>query len=576
MEGDLNDVLGEITPPGLQRLWARRMTPCLEESSNLLTELFPPAQDEAPLKNSGRTSPCHPDDCLYLSDHEQDDLKFNRRRRSIQDGGHLSPIADLEVFKSLVEEVSPVLHLDAGSLGDFPARYEIPASWVRRNEFPVVGIYIDPRIVPGFRYKVRSLFGPVPADCNAGATKGLNYLFGGRALTLLSIGQGYSHRFTFEADADRLNNNGNYFWSDSLPNGFAFELVVVSPGDKFTVHDANHLVMGTLEVVRLEMPQMETGQRQSAETTDGEKRGTEKTIRLRMQCKFECFETGCTTQVVTVSGMAIVRKSPGSKAAKLIRIVNVAVGQKRGFTLTLGVDDKKWRRTKVSGEEIGDIPTRYTIFGLEAHEQPVIGTYVDPRITPGFHYRVRPAGSPRPLFGGRALCLLAIGAGYGKRISFQPDNLNNPADFSFWSDSQSDGYGFEPRAVFTGMCFAVCAGGQRLGEAVVFRADSPQVEEDDASAKSSMHELQNVRSGGVIKCIRVDVTCHVQFYGFEDTQAMRVSGHAIVQKKVGARVAELLRIEDVGLDSQLNLLFVNQQTDVVFCPIKKCTHSIIQ
>ncbi|XP_046390726.1 uncharacterized protein LOC124159158 [Ischnura elegans] len=574
MEGDLHDPLAEVTPPGLQRLWARRMTPCLEESSNLLTELFPPAQDEAPLKNSGRTSPCHPDDCLYLSDHEQDDLKFNRRK-STNDGGHLSAIPDLEVFKSLSEEVSTVLRLDAGSLGDFPACYEIPASWVRRNEFPVVGLYVDPRIVPGFRYRVRSLVGPVPADCNADA-KGLNYLFGGRALTLLSIGNGYCHRFTFEADTNRLNSNGNYFWSDSHPNGFAFELVVVSPGDKFTVHDANHLAMGTLEVVRMEMPQMETGQRLSAETTDGEKRGTEKTIRLRMQCKFECFETGSTAQVVTVSGMAIVRKSPGSKAAKIIRIVNVAVGQKRGFTLTPGVDDKKWRRTKVSGEKIGDIPTKYTVFGLEAHELPVIGTYVDPRITPGFHYRVRPAGNPRPLFGGRSLRLLSIGAGYGKRISFEPDSLNNPSAFTFWSDSQPDGFGFEPRAVFTGMRFAVCAGGQRLGEAVVFRADSPQVEDNDALAMSSVSALLNIPKEGVVKCIRVDVTCHVQLFGFQDTQAMRVSGHAIVQKKAGTRVAELLRIENVGLDSQLNLLFVNQQTDVVFCPIKKCTHSIVE
>jgi hypothetical protein len=174
------------------------------------------------------------------------------------------------------------------------------------------------------------------------------------------------------------------------------------------------------------------------------------------------------------------------------------------------------------------------------------------------------------------LHLLSIGAGYGKRISFQPDSPNNSAAFTFWSDSQPDGFGFEPRAVFTGMCFAVCAGGQRLGEAVVFRADSPQVEDNDALAMISVAELKKVPKGGVVKCIRVDVTCHVQLYGFDDTQAMRVSGHAIVQKKVGARVAELLRIENVGLDSQLNLLFVNQQTDVVFCPIKKCTHAIVE
>jgi hypothetical protein len=75
-------------------------------------------------------------------------------------------------------------------------------------------------------------------------------LFNGCALQLQSIGRGYSRRLTFQADSNTLNNNTNYFWSDSRPEGFAFELEVVSPGDKFTLHDANHVATGTLEVLQ--------------------------------------------------------------------------------------------------------------------------------------------------------------------------------------------------------------------------------------------------------------------------------------------------------------------------------------
>ncbi|KAJ9579008.1 hypothetical protein L9F63_024883 [Diploptera punctata] len=160
------------------------------------------------------------------------------------------------------------------------------------------------------------------------------------------------------------------------------------------------------------------------------------------------------------------------------RIVNVTIGHhQRGYTLTPGINDK-WRHTTVFGKSIGDVPTQYTITGLEAHELPVIGTYIDPRIIPGFSYRVRPAGSKKHLFGGASLRLMNVGAGYGKRITFAPDSnaLNNSRNY-FWSDSHPDGFGFEPRAVHEGMKFAVMAEDQRLGEGSVFRADAAQQEE---------------------------------------------------------------------------------------------------
>jgi len=75
-------------------------------------------------------------------------------------------------------------------------------------------------------------------------------MFNGHALQLLNIGRGYSRRLTFQADSNTLNNNNNYFWSDSRPEGFAFELEVVSAGDKFTLQDTNHTAAGTLEILQ--------------------------------------------------------------------------------------------------------------------------------------------------------------------------------------------------------------------------------------------------------------------------------------------------------------------------------------
>lgn len=114
----------------------------------------------------------------------------------------------------------------------------------------------------------------------------------------------------------------------------------------------------------------------------------------------------------------------------------------------------------------------------------ITGTYIDPYIVPGFEYRVRLAINPgqdnssQYLFGGKTLRLASIGAGYGKRITFEPDQgtLNDPKNF-FWSDTHPDGAGFEPRAVHVGQQFCMSAGEFRLGEAVVFLADAPQCEE---------------------------------------------------------------------------------------------------
>ncbi|PNF38294.1 hypothetical protein B7P43_G11621 [Cryptotermes secundus] len=526
------------TPPALQRLWSRRMTitaPLPEEPDlGMLEDLFPSAQndDEGPAKGA---------QCPLSTLHVQPDLCD-------------SELSDCESYEEEHQKTKLPVHLDAANLGDIPARYVIPA--LKPHEFPAVGVYVDPRIVPGFRYRVR----PIHDQNIFQATP--EHVFNGRAVHLLSIGRGYSRRLTFEADTNTLNNNSNYFWSDSSPDGFAFELEVVSPGDKFTLHDANHVATGTLEILHNSAPQEEISQ---VVLSDG---SVEKTVRLRALCKVEWFENGQSAVVMPIRGLAVaVKPRNGRQNASVTRVMNVTVGshQRRGFTLSPGINDK-WRHTTVLGESIGDVPTRYTITGLEAHELPVIGTYVDARIMPGFLYRVRPAGSKRLLFDGRSLRIISIGPGYGKRITFAPDEKSLNASNNFlWSDSHPDGLGFEPRAVHAGMKFAVTAGGQRLGEGSVFRADAVQQEEKQELVRDSQGTT-------VIKYIHIDVTCHITMDTTNEMrkpepQVLRVSGTAVVSRRQAQAAAQLVRIENIGLSSQLNLLFVTQQAKLVFHPL---------
>lgn len=50
-------------------------------------------------------------------------------------------------------------------------------------------------------------------------------------------------------------------------------------------------------------------------------------------------------------------------------------------------------------------------------------------------------------------------------------------------------------------------------------------------------------------------------------QVMRVSGTAVVIREPKQAIAKLVRVENIGLDSQLNMLFVNQEAELVFHPI---------
>lgn len=465
---------------------------------------------------------------------------------------------EFEDFELSSYDESPRV-VDGADLNDFPARYYIPA--IRKHEFPVVGIYVDPKIVPGFRYKVR----PIPEQ-DSPVEK---LLFNGQALELKSIGRGYSRRLTFQSDEGTLNNNPNYFWADSRPNGFGFEIDVVSPGDMFMIQDPNHMIIGTLQIAQIQGPQEEITHKV---LDDGE---VEKTIRVRTFCKIEWFqENDVVSVLVPVSGVAIVSR-PKHGSATVHRVINASIGlpPRRGYTLVPGVDNK-FRTISVSGAAINDVPTTYTITGLEPFEMPVIGTYVNPRIVPGFEYRVCPAGNRRRhLFQGESLRLVSIGMGYAKRLTFEasPGCLNNNSNY-FWSDTHPDGVGFEPRAIHVGMKFNIYAGEQRLGYATVFRTDSHQAEE----RQELIENYEGVPGISVMKFIQIDVLCQVMLeqvgdggkhVKIDDVHRMRVAGTAILVKLPRTNRAKLLRIENIGLDSLLNLLFINQNSLLVFYPM---------
>lgn len=542
MSSPAMELQGEETPLALQRLWnltrARLAgTYTLLDAEPALAETLPSAQEpEGTLKS------------IVPSDYESD-------------GEEAFPELEIpELHDNLpksywTENLNKEVLLDASTLGDVPAVYRVPPP--APHQLPVIGVYIDPRVRTGFRYKVR----PMQALDAPPLSVKPRYLFGGKALTLQSIGRGFARRITFEPLDSTLNNNDNYFWTDSRPEGFLFEIEAISIGDKFTVYDANHEPQGILEVVQQQKNQLEVDQ-QIFE--DG---SIVKKVKINTLCKVEWYENDGATKLVPVTGLAIVKKGRGN--AVVTKIVNAAIGIKqlrKGYELRPGIESSS-RRITVSGAAIKDIPCQYCVVGLEKYELPVIGTYVDPRVVPGFHYRVRPAGCRRHLFEGRSLLLQSVGMGYGKRITFKPDTLNAPENY-FWSDSHPEGVGMEPRAIQPGMKFTVTGNGGLLGDANVFRADLPQVEE-----KTEYVDVPGKRGKAVQKYIHVDVTCHVKLAttggGSVDSEVhlMKVSGVALVRKEPDQAVAKLVRVYNVGLDSQLNLLFAHSQTELTFHPI---------
>lgn len=278
--------------------------------------------------------------------------------------------------------------------------------------------------------------------------------------------------------------------------------------------------------------------------------------------KVEFFETGV-AKPVPLSGTAICIKKKGKDCAEINKIVDVII-KKCKYTLKPGVDTAH-RRITVRGNDIKDVPTKYTMTGLQPYEIPVVGTYVDPRVIPGFYYRVRPNDRKEHLFNGRSLKLVSIGMGYAKRLTFESESKIENDNF-LWSDNHPDGLGLEPRAVHEGMKFKIMSDIEILGEATVFRTDKPQIEErmEKVPTKNGKFAIE--------KYIHVDVMCHIKLTSSGgccteiEQSLIRVYGLAVVRKEPNSLNSQILRLEKIGLNSDLNILCQRIHTDLLFMP----------
>ncbi|GFT80284.1 uncharacterized protein NPIL_246391 [Nephila pilipes] len=155
----------------------------------------------------------------------------------------------------------------------------------------------------------------------------------------------------------------------------------------------------------------------------------------------------------------------------------------------------------MKGADIKDIPTSYVIGGFEPNELIVIGTYVDKGILPGFQYKVRKNLGGEYLFDGKALTLETIGLGYGKRLTFQGESLNENDNY-FWSDSRLHGYGFTLQAISPNTVFRILdtAINKDIGRIIV---NNPAISADTEIGTAVLD------SGRIEKRVIVNFSCDV-------------------------------------------------------------------
>lgn len=148
--------------------------------------------------------------------------------------------------------ISECSSADSGIAGDLQA-----------HERLVVGTFIDPNICSGFMYRVRPLMTRKKLFKGLLSVRTFYYrlvlicwlLLSGQPLHLQSIGMGYGKRITFASE--KRNGNDNYFWSDNFPTGYGFSIHVISVGEKFTIYDANHLAIGSCEIIEVDVNQFD-------------------------------------------------------------------------------------------------------------------------------------------------------------------------------------------------------------------------------------------------------------------------------------------------------------------------------
>lgn len=148
----------------------------------------------------------------------------------------------------------------------------------------------------------------------------VQYLFNGEAKRLQSIGLGYGRRLTFSGD--RLNFNDCFFWSDSSPSGFAFNVQALREGDVFTITNSQSIPIGEITVESVDHPQVEL-------ETRIENDSVVKSVHARFTNTVRFFahhnllDVHSSQEVGAVEGIAELVKLKGSKEAFVRCIKNV-------------------------------------------------------------------------------------------------------------------------------------------------------------------------------------------------------------------------------------------------------------
>lgn len=84
----------------------------------------------------------------------------------------------------------------------------------------------------------------------------------------------------------------------------------------------------------------------------------------------EFYEIGV-SKLMPVTGVVVWVKRRGQQVAEITKVINVNIKHHR-YYLTPGFE-KGSRRITVRGADIGDVPTKYTMTGLQPYELPVVG-----------------------------------------------------------------------------------------------------------------------------------------------------------------------------------------------------------
>lgn len=202
------------------------------------------------------------------------------------------------------------------------------------------------------------------------------------------------------------------------------------------------------------------------------------------------------------------------------------------------------RTIDVRGEDIGDFPTEYTISAPRPYEIPVVGTYIDKKIVPGFAYRVRRNGTSDFLFNGEALVLKSIGRGYGKRLTFHSDAVEN--DNFFWSDSNPDeGFAFSIQVIYEGNEFDVLdRHGRKVAETRLITVSDEQEINDVLLQKREIDMVVSVEMECSLKFLSLD---HVPEHLRDQIVDLTTSGAALSRKTLSSWKAETVEIRNVHI-----------------------------